>query len=286
MLQKVQEVQCEILAQSFPGDSSRFYVDFIKLETLQVCSFPGPDKDDPIVFIGLTSFLVDELLSLTASLAQSADVQILVGTPASLAGGAAAALFTLALQFIVSHEVGHYVLGHIVDRAMHFEYSGAGLPPVPPLHHAEELEADQYGIVALCCNLMGDDSAPAMIDILPPGGTYETDQFVALLAISITAVFLLYLNQTRSAIDLAKDQHPPQVYRLHRTFQILQHWLTQRGKSTTAVTGDGLRAIMDTVIEAFPADLRLRWNAQADLLASPAGQAYQRTLDDLLGEEV
>jgi len=64
---------------------TRFYVDYIELETLDACTFLDPEE--AIVFIGLTRRLIDELLRLTAILAASAEAATLVGTPASWSAG-------------------------------------------------------------------------------------------------------------------------------------------------------------------------------------------------------
>lgn len=279
LLRQIQEGQGEVLAQSFLGET-RFYFDFIKLETLDACTFPDPEE--PIVFIGLTRYLVDELLSLTAVLAASAEVRTLVGIPASArAGDLADALFFLTLEFVVAHEVGHYVRGHIVDRALHFEYAGPVHQTVDLRRHADELDADAYGILELCRNVLDGDTGSALIEMLPTRGTCGTDQLVALLAISVTAVFLLHLSQPRPEIGLAKDKHPPLAYRQHRIIEIMQHWLTSYSKSPMAITGAGHHAIMQAVGNALPADMRLRWDAQVDVLDSPAGRDYLNALDNL-----
>jgi len=110
------------------------------------------------------------------------------------------ALFFLTLKFVIAHEVGHYVSGHIVDRALRFEHSGPAVyQPVDLRRHADELE----------------------------------------------------------------------------------RWLTTHGKSTAAVTGAGHHAIMKAVGNALPAELRPRWNAQVDVIDSPAGRDYLDALDKL-----
>jgi len=280
LLRQIQDGQGEILAQSFMGET-RFYVDYIELETLEACTFPDPEK--AIVFIGLTPRLIDELLSLTAILAASAEVATLVGIPASSsAGDVADALFFLTLQFVIAHEVGHYACGHIVDRALHFEYSGPAVyQPADLRRHADELDADEYATLELCRNVLDGDTGPEIVELLPSGGRYGDDQLAALLAISVTAVFLLHLSQPLPAVGLAKDKHPPLAHRQHRIIEIMQRWLTTHGKSTAAVTGAGHHAIMKAVGNALPAELRPRWDAQVKVLTSPAGRDYRDALDKL-----
>lgn len=281
LLRQIQDGQGDILAQSFMGET-RFYVDYIEIETLDACTFT--DIDEPIVFIGLTRRLVDELLSLTAILAASTEVQALVGIPSSpsTAGDLVDTLFFLTMEFVIAHEVGHYVRGHFVDSALHFEYSGPAVyQPVGLWRHADELDADAYAILELCQNVLDGGTGPALVELLPLVAADGTDQLATLLAISVTAVFLLHLSQPRPPVDLAKDKHPPLAYRQHRIIEIMQHWLTTHNKSTAAVTGAGHHAIMQAVASALPAEMRLCWDAQVDVMESPAGTEYLDALDRL-----
>jgi len=281
LLRQIQAGQGEILAQSFMGET-RFYLDYLKLDTLDACTFPDPEE--AIVFIGLTRFLVHELLKLTGILAASIEVQTIIGAPASPVGtmDVADALFFLTLQFVIAHEVGHYVCGHVVDRALHFEFSGPAHRPVNLRRHADEVDADAYAILELCRNLLDGDSGSAIVELLPPGGIYGDDQLAALLVISVTAIFLLHLSQPRRDLNLAKDKHPPLAYRYHLVIEIIQHWLKSHDKSAAAVTGEGLHAIIQAVSDALPTDLRPRWNAQIDVMESPAGKAYLDALDQMI----
>lgn len=81
MLGQIREGQSALLTRSFSSAQREFYVDFIGLSTLDACTFP--DAEERTVFVGLTRFLVEELVKLSDVLASSANVGSLVGTPST-----------------------------------------------------------------------------------------------------------------------------------------------------------------------------------------------------------
>ncbi len=284
LLSHIRDGQSALLTKNFTIGHDQFYVDFINLPTLDVCTFPDPDPQEHLVFIGLTRNLVDELATLADVLSSSPNVQALIGIPStrSPVPELSGLLFALALQYIVAHEVGHYAHGHIIDKTMRFEYSGSAPSTDGRLQlHADELAADNYAILMLCSNLLDGDTGPALIQLLPSDGVYGNAQLASLPPIAATAVFLLHLTQPRPPVDLTKDKHPPLVFRHHRIIDAMRDWLTTHGKDTSVITGARHHAIMQAVAVALPESLWALWNEQVDLFESPMGQQYFAELDKL-----
>lgn len=282
LLRQIQDGQTDIFARSFTFGGMQFHVDYLKLGTPGAYTFA--DREETTVFVGLTRVLVEELLELARVLASSEDVRNLIGLPGPpLADGQFTdILFFLALQFMVGHEAGHYVRGHITDRTLWFESSEPALlvnKAERLRQQAEELEADAYAIHELCRNLIGGDAGTELVAMLPPGGTYCDEQVLTLVAIAVTGVFLAHLKHHRPTVNYATGCHPPPVLRHHRIMDAMRDWATAHGKPATAITGAGHHAIMHAVANAIPADLRPRWNEQVDRLESAAGKQYLNALE-------
>ena len=190
-------------------------------------------------------------------------------------------LLFIGLQFLVSHEVGHYVEKHYASRT-----SPTGDPQIDGMVkkaenlrvQADELDADHYAIQALCDNLLDDDGRAMLTALLPPHTMYSAEQLAIMIAIGVSGVFLIHFNWDRPHKEFSASDHPPLALRHTKVIEAINAWMTVHSHKTAVITQAKYDAIMGSVGNGLPTEIRVRWTEQVDQLAAPEGQQHVTTL--------
>lgn len=283
LLLQVQEVQGTIFSHSFKDNSPQFHVDFIDINTLGAWVFVD-SEEEPIVFVALTPALVGYLLEISKRIVASAQVSAVLGIEESLSNeeDLDESIFLIALQFIITHEVGHYTNGHIGGNTLWFEFSAEQAKTRENVlaSHADELEADFYGISELSFNMFEGSFREVLPQRSPPHGEYREEELAQLIAIALTGVMLLYLHRYRDEALRLSSTHPPIRMRLEELLNQLAVSMEKTGKNPAAIKDENRRALVRAVLSALPEEISARWQRQVDFMLEPSTAKYVEELQD------
>ena len=125
------------------------------------------------------------------------------------------ALLLSAETFVLAHELGHYVLGHIDDTRTLEDTLGIEHPAVLVLRRSKELEADKFSVECMLAGGVPDLAVPEV----GSDSTGYSDLFIGgpWLFLRLYEV-LKMVGEAWGVVDPARDEHhPPALERLTAT---------------------------------------------------------------------
>jgi hypothetical protein len=272
LLRQIQDGVNQIFNSHSAGDDGRpHYLDFVDSDQAQAFAF----GDGSFAYVALSRPLIDELLQTASAMAAAEEVLRLLPDLTRPAVDLGDVLFFLGLQFVVFHEVGHHICGHVPNGDFWAEFS-----EVDPLRmrsieaHINELQADSYAIDTLCENLFEGGTEEVAAHLINCDSASSHEALVTLLAASLGGTFLIRQRDRVPPIDPASGSHPPLVLRHQRAMTRMQQWITAHN-SGLSLAEDRLANVMSAVGVALDkTTLRVSWDRHVDSLDTGSGKAY------------
>jgi hypothetical protein len=244
-------------------------------------------RSDHYAFVGLTLPMIHRLNDVYAHVSRTNTVSHALGLEHLDYSGQArlyAALFSMGLIFVSSHELGHHFHGHTFEKVGSdwFRSEINRVSAVPAIDRSEEqameVDADGYAINAM---LSKATELPGRIaDFLPAKeGAYSHREMLELVLAASTASLLSLADGPFNEETIDTLDHPPALVRVNYILRHATECLARTGSPLRDhLTLDWFQGFMPRICEALgrPVDFLEKQNV---FVKSQRGHAYFSRLD-------
>lgn len=230
-------------------------------------------------FIGLTQDLVQDVFQFCWLLSRSsatADLLHLGLKTAEERDQFLACLFSVQIQFVIDHELGHHFHGHTPIYASNsFFKEFDGVAPVPGLlrlqDQAREVEADGYAVHMMLNGLFADGSGASIIQRLQPTEISSERFLVYFLLLSIGSFLFLRPAAPFDPSRVRGESHPFGLMRMNVVMTDLRGWAEDHKLSLVQqIDQDCFSKVMGTIVAAQPdGESAKAWKLQGEFLTRP-----------------
>jgi hypothetical protein len=269
-----------------PDDMKGIHMDY--LQSLERNAFAF--YVDDLACIALTEPAIRTVLNIVNRMVVAPSVITMLGLPditrglSSLAGS----LFTLTMQILTSHELGHIFHGHCFETARSLPRAEMIELEKPCFSHnlewsmrqqAMEVDADGYTAHMLLDNLFTGGGGSALAKYL--GSTLPEPQLIMLFfLLSLGSLFYLWGPRRFDEERVEHCDHPPALMRLNVFMTDIEGWCSDHQPSLVGWgTVERFQQIMETVAfnDAEPST-RDVWDRQGNFIRSSVGASYRERL--------
>lgn len=266
----------------------KLHFDFIDSDNSNALAFRAHD----FAMVGATRGLVDHLVLFSGRLSGKSRFVIACGLENSAVLGSdkfAVLLFSLTLQFLASHELGHHLHGHVDFGAasgtpFFHEFIDATAAQNNIDLQAMEIDADAYAVALQLSNMFQEQKA----DIARGLGisVSEVPNRTILALFLATVICFLHSNpQTKYPGDSIHSlRHPPRVIRLNYIIGNIQRWcsenLPELGRWPEQKEFQNIAQIV--VESSGVAAKGMSWSEEDRFIISELGKRHIKNLDTAL----
>jgi hypothetical protein len=215
--------------QRVEGSGARtLYFDFIDSSSTNAIAF----RCGEYAFVGVTAGFLHRANEICFAICHSAEAIRALGlTPGDevYAARIFSALFSILLQFVAAHELGHHFHGHVGSAAAQGHFVEEEVTTAPERRaedsHVAEIEADGYAVKLVMTNISGDGPRQALANLLDR--SMDDDDFDEIIERVFVAAVVGYFHVlpqpafTPESVDALS--HPPRLVRLNFLLRGLGH---------------------------------------------------------------
>jgi hypothetical protein len=223
-------------------------------------------------FIVATRPMVDEMQRLSQRLiAQNREFMCLQIAPCATSLNLAHQLVLMQFCLVTSHEYSHLVRGHLDDYQPHAVNVG-GL-----LYHAQELDADGYGIYHELEYFFKGGGRQAFSTCLRISNERALEN--SILSCFLLSLLVQFCARWAGKIQIESDhraEHPPLPLRIQYSILFTEMWCREVGSISTLWMTDGtLSQYFGAAARLFPSQEKASWHQLVGWLKSPQSEEYQ-----------
>jgi hypothetical protein len=254
-------------------------------------------EDRGIAFIGLTRDLLEELFRTSWLIAKNQRVRDgfrIFRSATHLTSRLATTLVTAQLVFVINHELGHHVHGHVRSKsetALHVEFGSAeALNQTGALiSQRKEIDADGYAVTSGLNNFLLAEGPrrSALASLARPVCHPLSETWLVRLYVLAAGAFFFArpgIAPSRDGrVDLRELTHPPGLVRMHYVMHQLRAWAArnQRGGLLKWASEIRFQRLMAGLEDAIGSEHQeIDWHEQSRFWASESGGKYRQVLDE------
>jgi hypothetical protein len=274
--------------QRVEGSGARLlHFDFIDSSDANAIAF----KREHYAFVGVTTGLLRRANKICYGICHDpAAVRALGLTPSDEAYAVRifTALFSILIQFLAAHELGHHFHGHVgfaaaQGRSVIEETARALGEGGAEKSHVAEVEADGYAVKVVLTNISQNGPKKAIASLLDRSlSDPELDGIIERLFLAAVIGFFHVLPQpsfTPDTIDLLS--HPPRLIRLNFLIRGVQVWRTESGhRNTEWPTEREFADFGASIARALEPVAGVTWEEQSRFVLSEAGKLYIQRIEN------
>jgi len=185
-----------------------------------------------------------------------------------------ACLFSVQVQFVIDHELGHHFHGH-TGSSFFPEYDreerSSAIGKLKDQAH--EVEADGYAVHIMLRGLFTEDAGPGLVRTLQPD-SIESDEFLVLyLLLAIGSYMFLRPQHAFDPAKVREESHPFGLMRMNVVMVDLEGWAAEhRSGLLSYINQDNFQRVMGTIVAAHPGSAAVNeWKLQGELLRNGDG---------------
>ncbi len=269
-----------------PDDMKGLHMDYLRSSEPNALAF----YVDDLACIAITEPALRRVLGITSRMAVAPSVISMLGLAngrrdlSSLAGS----FFTLTMQILTSHELGHIFHGHCFETARSLPRAEMVETQDPCFSYdvewsmrrqAAEVDADGYAAHMVMNNLFTGGMGSALAKYLK-SGLQEPELIMRFFLLSLGSLFYLWGPRRFDAERVEHCDHPPALMRLNVFMRDIEGWCSEHQPTLVGWgTLERFQQIMETVAsnDIEPATLDV-WQRQGDFMRSAGGISYKERL--------
>jgi hypothetical protein len=269
-----------------PDDMKGIHMDYLRSQEPNALAF----YVDDLACIAVTEPAIRRVLDIASRIAVAPAVVSMLqltnngGSVNSVAGS----FFTMMMQNLTNHELGHIFHGHCFETARSLPRAEMVDVQAPCFSHnvewsmrrqAAEVDADGYAAHMVLKNLFTGGAANALTNYL--GSTLQGSELgMRFFLLSLGALFYLWGPRRFDAERVEHCDHPPALVRLNVFMRDMEGWCSEHQPSLVGWgTLERFQQIMETIasIDSEPS-ARDVWERQGIFMRSSEGISYRERL--------
>jgi|SRR5579872_637909 len=261
------------------------YFDFIDCTLTNAIAF----RCDDYAFVGVTTGFLRRTNEICYAICHSPEAIRVIGlTPSdeAFAKSIFSALFSILLQFVAGHELGHHFHGHVGFAAAqgHSVVEEVTTPGERAEDsHVAEIEADGYAVKLVMTNISSAGPRQILANLLGLGiDDADFDKIIERVFVAAVIGYFHALPQPKfTAESINALSHPPRLVRLNFLLRGLKAWREEvTNRNSRWPTEREFAEFGGTVIRAFQPEMGVTWAEQSRFVLSDAGKQYVERIED------
>jgi hypothetical protein len=283
-MNNVYETQSKRLADNH---ARLLYFDFIESDNANATAF----ESNHYAFVGVTAGLIKQGNEICYAICHSADAVRMLGLQSSDETYAAhifTALFSILVQFVAAHELGHHFHGHVGYAAANGwsvldETSRAPVGGAAESSHVAEIEADGYAVKLVLTNISQNGPRETIASLLQRDiADQELDGIIERLFLAGVIGYFHVVPQppfTRDNIDGLS--HPPRLVRLNFLIRGIQAWRAESAhRNTDWPTQREFADFGAAIARSLGPVAGVTWEEQSKFVLSASGRNYIQRIEN------
>jgi hypothetical protein len=246
---------------------------------------------DRYAFVGVTAGLIKRANEICYAICHSAEAVRALGllpSDETYAAQIFTALFSILVQFVAAHELGHHFHGHVHYAAAECwsvleEIADATAGGGAENSHVSEIEADGYAVKLVLTNITQNGPREAIASLLQRNiSDPELDAIMERLFLAGVIAYFHVLPQPAFAPDSIDSlSHPPRLVRLNFLIRGIQAWRAESAhRNTDWPTQREFADFGAAIARSLGPVAGVTWEEQSKFVLSENGKEYMQRIDN------